>query len=183
MGPLYTIGHSNHGIDAFIELLKAQGVSALADVRSVPFSKRHPQFRKDTLAASLKAAGIAYVFLGRELGGKPDDPALMHEGKPDYGQMAKQPAFADGIQRLKDGMARYTISLMCAERDPLQCHRFALICRAVRGDMAITHILVDGKTETQTQAEARLMAEEGIEVLPFLDDDPLVAAFRKRFSS
>lgn len=165
---LFTVGHSSHDPATFVGLLRAHGVDALADVRSVPYSRRHPQFRRDALAATLKTAGVAYVFLGAELGGKGVwDPASA--------------AFQAGLDRVRDGMTRHTVALMCAEKDPLTCHRFGLICRALRGEVAIVHILADGSLESQADAEARLMAEEGVAPLPLVDDDPLAAALRKRF--
>ncbi len=153
---VYTIGHSNHPIEQFLELLRGTDITAVADVRSVPYSRRWPQFGRDRLAPSLAAAGIAYVYLGAELGGRPADPALLHDGKPDYGRMAAAPAFHAGLDRVMDGARRYRIALMCAEREPLECHRFLLVSRALhdRG-VALRHILADGSIEPHAETERR----------------------------
>src|SRR5262245_7823642 len=96
LAAVYTIGHSNHPIERFIELLRGAGITAVADVRSVPNSRRWPQFGRERLQRSLAEAGIAYVYLGAELGGRPADPALLSDGKPDYQRMAATSAFGAG---------------------------------------------------------------------------------------
>ncbi|MFD0389526.1 DUF488 family protein [Tistrella bauzanensis] len=123
----WTIGHSDHRIDRFIELLRAASITAVADIRSVPWSRRHPQFGARPLAASLKAAGIAHVALGAELGGRPPAGA-------DSDVLAR--LRADGIARLMNGARRHRIALMCAERDPLSCHRFHLVAPLLRARMS-----------------------------------------------
>lgn len=155
---IFTIGHSNHAIGGFIALLKGAGVDAVADVRSIPYSKRHPQYQKEPLSRSLKAVGIAYVFLGRELGARPDDPSCYENGRAVYDRIAATPAFAEGLQRVEDGAGRHKIALMCAEREPLECHRTLLVSRHLkaRGN-AIQHILSDGVIEPGEAAEARLV--------------------------
>ena len=90
---IFTIGHSNHLIDTFIDMLKVAEIDAVADVRSVPYSKRHPQYGKDELAPRLKGEGIAYVFLGKELGARPDDPNCYVDGCVVYNQIAATSAF------------------------------------------------------------------------------------------
>jgi uncharacterized protein (DUF488 family) len=153
---VYTIGHSNHPIERFLELLRGAGITAVADVRSVPYSRRWPQFGRPRLERSLAAAGIAYVYLGAELGGRPADPALLRDGKPDYERMAGTPAFRSGIDRVIDGARRYRIALMCAEREPLDCHRFLLVSRQLcaRG-VTPRHILTDGSIEPHDVTEQR----------------------------
>jgi len=154
---LLTIGHSNHPIDRFIDLLTRHGVTALADVRSMPRSRFNPQFNRDRLEAALKAHGIAYVFLGDALGGKRDDPA-----ERDYARMAAAPSFRAGLARVREGAARHRVALMCAEKEPLDCHRFVLISRHLRRDLAIAHILADGTLEPQDATEDRLLAATGL---------------------
>jgi uncharacterized protein (DUF488 family) len=156
MGRILTIGHSNHPLEKFVALLRGAGVTAVADVRSQPVSRFAPQFNKERLKPALAEAGIAYVFLGRELGGRPKDPALMRAGKPDYAAMAKTAEFAAGLERIEAGAGDHAIALMCAERDPVACHRFRLVARALaaRG-AALAHILPDGAIETQDETERR----------------------------
>ena len=150
---LLTIGHSNHPIARFLELLARHGVTALGDVRSFPRSRFNPQFNRERLDTSLRDHGIGYVFLGDALGGKRDDPAPR-----DYAAMAAQPAFQAGLARVREGAARHRIALMCAEKDPLDCHRFVLVCRHLRHDLEIAHILADGTLEPQAATEERLLA-------------------------
>lgn len=168
---LYTIGHSNHDMAAFLALLTQHGVTALADVRAQPYSRRFPQFSRDALRDSLKAAGIAYVFLGRELGGRPDTPSLVSEGVADYSQMARTPLFQQGIERLVEGVGRHRIALMCAEREPLDCHRALLVAPSLKAaGLEVAHILADGGLEFHAQAEQRLRELVGLPELDFFRD-------------
>ncbi|MBI3517409.1 MAG: DUF488 domain-containing protein, partial [Proteobacteria bacterium] len=122
--PLLTVGHSNHPVERFLALLTRHGVTALGDVRSFPRSRFNPQFNRERLDAALREHGIGYVFLGDALGGKRDDVAAR-----DYVAMAAAPAFQAGLARVREGAARHRVALMCAEKDPLDCHRFVLVCR------------------------------------------------------
>ena len=182
---VYTIGHSNHPIERFLELLRGADITAVADVRSVPHSRRWPQFGRDRLASSLAAAGIAYVYLGAELGGRPADPALLRGGKPDYSRMAAMPAFRAGLDRVMDGARRYRIALMCAEREPLDCHRTILVSRhlATRG-ADIVHLLAGGGRTAHADIEAQLIAWYERRTGPLLvERDPvrrLAAAYDER---
>ena len=157
---IYTIGHSNHPIERFIGLLQPHGITALADVRSTPYSRFNPQFRREKLQAALAAVGIQYVFLGEELGARSSDPAVYDaDGRVSYTLLARTDLFRRGIARLKIGMAEHQISIMCAEREPLDCHRTILVSRElVREGIPVTHILVDGSLETHDHAMQRLVA-------------------------
>lgn len=157
---IYTVGHSNHPIDRFIGLLQAHGITALADVRSTPYSRFNPQFRREKLHAVLAAAGIQYVFLGEELGARSQDPAVYDANdRVSYALLAKTDLFRRGIGRLKTGMAEHRISLMCAEREPLECHRTILVSRElVREGVPVSHILADGLLEAHEHAMQRLVA-------------------------
>jgi uncharacterized protein (DUF488 family) len=167
---VYTIGHSNHEVDAFIALLRGAGVTAVADVRSVPYSRRHPQFGKDALSASLEAAGIAYVFLGDRLGARPKDRGCYRGGRADYRLIAETEAFRDGLRRVDEGAERYRIALMCAEREPLDCHRTVLVARHLqRRGMRVVHILADGTTEPNEATERRLLKRMHLETADLFD--------------
>lgn len=158
MSALCTLGHSTHPIDAFIELLKMHQVTALADVRSHPYSRHFPQFSQQALKASLASERIAYVFLGKELGARSENPACYRQGKVQYDLLAKEPQFDAGLQRLRAGMERHRIALMCAEKDPLECHRAVLVARRVHeSGVAVEHILADGRLESHQQMEARML--------------------------
>jgi len=156
---IYTVGHSNHAIGHFIGLLLRHEVKVVADVRSTPFSRFNPQFNRERLQGALEAAGIRYVFLGEELGARAQDPALYEDGRVSYAKLAATPAFGTGLDRLEAEMQTARVSLMCAERDPLQCHRTILVSRELtrqRG-IAVTHILQDGSLETGREASQRLV--------------------------
>jgi uncharacterized protein (DUF488 family) len=158
---LLTIGHSNHSIEAFILLLRQHGITAVADVRSHPFSRYLPHFNKSEITASLSAVGIQYVFLGKELGARPEDLSCYDtSGKALYDRIAATPIFTSGIQRLLKGAANYKISLMCAEKDPITCHRTILVCHKLKEfNLEINHILSDGSLESHQDLEARLLSK------------------------
>lgn len=163
MNKIMTIGHSTHPIAQFLDLLAENGVTAIADVRSSPFSRHAPQFNRDALKLSLKHAGIAYVFLGNRLGARSDDPCHYDRGKVVYGRLAASAGFRQGIDRLLAGAETHRVALMCAERDPLTCHRTILVSRAlVEQGITVDHILADGQVETHEEALVRLMHELGI---------------------
>jgi uncharacterized protein (DUF488 family) len=157
---IYTIGHSNHPIDRFLGLLQPHGITAVADVRSTPYSRFNPQFGREKLQAALAHVGIQYVFLGEELGARTKDPACYDsEGRVSYAKLARTELFRKGIARLRAGMADHRISLMCAEREPLDCHRTILVARElVREGVAVAHILGDGSLESHEHALQRLAA-------------------------
>ena len=153
---ILTIGHSNHPLERFIALVEGAGVSTIADVRSKPVSRFVPHFNRVRLEAALAERGISYVFLGRELGGKPDDPSLMRNGKPDYAAMARTPTFAAGLKAVIDQGEKGKVALLCAERDPIDCHRFRLIGRELAArQIPIAHILSTGEIEPQAETERR----------------------------
>src|SRR5262245_50233341 len=117
---LYSVGHSTHDLPAFVELLKRAGVTAVADVRTYPSSQWIPHFNRPELERALPAHGIAYVFLGDLLGGRPDDTGLYDDsGRIDYEKVRRTSAFQNGLERLLRGAERYRIAMMCAEPDPL----------------------------------------------------------------
>jgi uncharacterized protein (DUF488 family) len=155
---LFTIGHSTHEWEFFLTLLRQAGVSALADVRSSPYSAFSPQFSSAELQAALRLAGLSYVFMGKELGGRPIDPRCYSDGIADYEKMAVSVIFRDGVERVIEGSRRHRIALMCSERDPLDCHRFLLVSRrlAERG-LSPAHILANGQVSTHREIEDRLL--------------------------
>jgi len=147
----------------FIELLATHAVTAVADVRSRPYSRFNPQFNRENLRADLKTAGISYVFLGRELGGRPEDRTCYVDGAVQYDVLARTGLFQEGLARVAEGASTHRIALMCAEKDPLTCHRAILVCRhlATRG-VAAQHLLEDSRLESHDDAMSRLLAELGI---------------------
>src|SRR5260370_29901262 len=140
-GSVYTIGHSTHSIERFIELLQLHAVTALADVRSHPHSRMNPQFNRDSLKEALDAADIKYVFLGKELGARSEEKSCYRNGQVQYDLLSKTELFKKGIQRVKAGADSYPIALMCAEREPLECHRTILVSRRLCEDgLRVMHI-------------------------------------------
>jgi Protein of unknown function, DUF488 len=161
MQQIYTIGHSSQSIASFIAQLQRHDVEVVADVRSRPYSARFPHFSREPALASLKAAGIQYVFLGRELGARREEPECYVDGRASYDRIAKLPAFAAGIERVLAGAKSYRVALMCAEQDPLTCHRTILVCHELKKyALSIKHIRRNGALEDHGQAEQRLVEEE-----------------------
>lgn len=160
---IYTVGHSVQSIERFVGLLQRSEITAIADVRSAPYSRHNPQFNREDLRSSLKAAGIKYVFLGKELGARSDDECCYVNDKVQYALLAKTKLFRSGLTRLLDGATTLKIALMCAEKDPLDCHRTILVGRElVNCGCRLEHILADGSIETQEDAEARLVKRLGL---------------------
>lgn len=163
VNPVLTIGHSNHTWEAFAGLLNRHRVDTLVDVRSVPASRFNPQFNRPGLAASLGELGIRYVYRGLELGGRPTDPGCYENGRVRYDRMAETPAFRRGLALLKAEAANHRVVLMCAEKDPLNCHRTLLVTRAVAAErFEVLHVLADGTLETQGQTMDRLLARQDL---------------------
>lgn len=182
---IYTIGHSDHTIERFIILLKQHCITAIADVRSAPYSRIHPQFNKDTLAASLEKGGIKYVFLGKELGARPDDHSCYENGQADFDRVAERKEFKSGLKRVLEGGDKYQIALMCAEKEPLDCHRTILVChRLKRAGIGIKHILADGTLENHQDTESRLLkltnSEQNLFDQDVSDYKRLEQAYKKR---
>lgn len=160
---VFTIGHSTHSLEAFVALLRQHDVTALADVRSAPFSRFNPQFNKDALARELKARGIKYVFLGRELGARSDDRSCYENGRVQYARLARTELFRQGIERVRRGADEHRIALMCAEKEPLECHRTLLVARALdEQGVEVMHILGDGRLESHREAMERLLDVTGL---------------------
>ena len=158
-----TVGHSTNAVEAFLALLRRHDVSAVADVRSAPYSRFNPAFNREALAQSLAAHRIEYVFLGRELGGRPDDPSCYEDGRVCYERIGPTPWFRRGLDRVVRGAARHRIALMCAEREPLECHRALLVAPAlVARGVSVGHILAGGGLEPHAGAMDRLLAMHGM---------------------
>jgi len=157
MHTLFTIGHSTHEFSKFLGLLKQHDIRALADVRSHPFS-RIPWFNRPPLKSYLNVNNIHYVFLGNELGARRVERECYVGLRVDYDRIAKTEQFLKGLDRLKVGMRKYSIALMCAERDPLDCHRTILVCRHAKEFADIFHIHGDGHLESHKEAEDRLLS-------------------------
>jgi uncharacterized protein (DUF488 family) len=180
---LLTIGHSNHPAERFTALLKGAGVTALADVRSVPFSRRFPWFSSKALNERLPRHGITYLPFGEALGGRPRDPAFYCDGVADYEAMAERDEFRSALDGVVAEARRHRLCLMCAEREPLDCHRCLLIGRALaKRGLSLGHILGDGRIEPHAATEERLLAGSGSVAGDLFQDRSarLADAYRRR---
>jgi uncharacterized protein (DUF488 family) len=143
---IWTLGHSRHDMSALVDLLRRHRIEVVADIRSHPSSRYNPQFNRERLRSSLVAAQIEYVFLGRELGGRPPEPEFYDaKGHVLYSAVAKSDRFASGIERLLTGAATYRVAILCSEQNPGHCHRRLLVGRVLtdRG-VTVRHIRGDG---------------------------------------
>jgi uncharacterized protein (DUF488 family) len=156
-----TIGHSNHALDVFLDLLRRHQVQAVVDTRSQPYSKYTPHFDAEALRISLPGNGIRYIFMGKELGGRPvDEEFYDDQGRVLYGRVAESRAFREGLSRLEEAIRECRVALLCGEENPAGCHRRLLVTRvlAERG-VTVDHIRADGRL----QSESELTAEEARE--------------------
>jgi len=157
---VFTIGHSTQPAERFIALLKQHGITAVADVRSQPYSRMNPQFNREDLREALRESGVAYVFLGKELGARSEDRACYHDGKVQYGLLAQTDLFRHGLDRVQEGARNFRIALMCAEKEPLECHRTILVARHLETlGLEVRHILGDGRLESHAEAMNRLVRQ------------------------
>jgi uncharacterized protein (DUF488 family) len=181
---LFSIGHSNIPAERFVKMLRGAGVNAVADVRSTPYSRFFPWFSAKKLAGLLARDAMAYLPYGEALGGRPRDPALYCDGIADYEAMARQPEFQAGLERLRADTSRSRVCLLCAEREPLDCHRCLLVGRALaaRG-LTIGHILHDGTIEPHDATEQRLLLRDGEPDDLFTTGDLFIAGHHERLAA
>lgn len=155
---VFTIGYSGRNLAEFLGLLSTNGITAVGDVRSQPFSKFSPDFNEDALKRELHKAGIAYVFLGSELGARTSDESCYVDGKVQYDRLATTEPFRTGLDRVERGRAGHRIALMCAESDPLMCHRCVLVSRHLAARrIPVLHILENGLVEEHEATLRRLV--------------------------
>lgn len=174
---IYTVGHSTQPFESFLGLLLQNQVSAVADVRSSPYSRHAPHFNTDTLKNALKENGIAYVFLGKELGARSEDASCYIDNTVSYKKLANTPLFLSGIQRVEDGSQRYRVALMCSERDPTECHRTILVSKMLQERGAqISHILGDGTLEPHKNTMLRVLDILGTPRGDMLDSEDVLIA-------
>ena len=162
---LFSIGHSNHELAEFLRLLHLHAITVLADVRSAPYSQRYPQYNRQPLEQALAAAGIQYLFLGDLLGGRPDSREVYDDdGRVDYEKVRDTDFFRRGVEQLISGLDDCTMTMMCSEADPLDCHRGLMIAPSlVERGIAPGHIRKDGSVEGTAEMEKRLLAATHLE--------------------
>ena len=156
---VFTVGHSNHSPETFIQLLLRHDVAEVIDVRSTPYSRHITHFNSESLNRMLDGMGIGYTFLGRELGGRPSDRSCYDAaGRVRYDWVANTALFNDGLRRVMHDANEHRIALMCTEKEPLECHRTLLVARILsERDVAVEHILADGRLENHSAAMDRLL--------------------------
>ena len=168
--PVLTIGHSTLTFEAFSDLLVRHGVTAVADVRSAPYSRWQPQFNRDSLKRALVEREISYVFLGEELGARTKDRSCYLNGRVQYRRLAATAAFREGLGRVMKGSSKERIALMCSEGDPVKCHRTILVARElVASGLDVRHILPDGSLEPHGETMRRLLGNLRLLQQGFLD--------------
>lgn len=173
---VFTIGHSNHTMDHFLRLLLLSSVEVVADTRSHPHSKFSPQFSRVSLDNALRGTRIKYVYLGLELGGRPEGPEFYDDkGRVRYDKIAESFEFQTGLARLRSGIDNYSVALLCSEEDPAVCHRSLLIGRVLADQgIAVEHIRGDGTVQSEaemakgdTDTDQMLLFEEAVAAAPW----------------
>lgn len=157
---VYTIGHSNHTIEYFVELLQAHAINCVIDVRSVPHSAYSPQFNKENLQKYLKYLNINYLHFGKEFGACHTEAEVLDgNGNVDFEKVRKTKDFLDGVTRLRNGLDKgYTVAIMCSEAEPFDCHRFSLISYYLaRNGFDVKHILKDKSIINNADLEELLL--------------------------
>jgi uncharacterized protein (DUF488 family) len=152
---VFTIGHSNHSAERLGALLKEHGIEVLVDIRSRPYSRHAPQFNARGIEATLSGNEIRYLFLGRELGGRPEEEMFYDtKGRVDYALVERSRPFLDGIKRVEREIQGNRVTLLCSEEDPARCHRRLLVGRALeeRG-FTLRHIRGDGSIQIEGAAD------------------------------
>ncbi len=148
---MFTVGHSNHSAEKFVHLLKGYAIEVVVDTRSHPYSRHAPRFNASALEAAMSRYGIGYLFLGGELGGRPEGGEFYDaKGRVDYALVGRSRPFLDGISRLEQEVRARTVALLCSEEDPARCHRRLLVGRALEElGFMLRHIRGDGSIQTE----------------------------------
>jgi uncharacterized protein (DUF488 family) len=163
MPPVFTVGHSTRPIEELLALLAGHGMRTLVDVRRFPASRRHPQFSRDALAASLATAGIEYIHepdLGGRRAARPDSPhtAWRVAAFRGYADHMDTPEFQAALERLRRRSEEATAAILCAEAVPWRCHRRLISDALVARGHRVMHIMGPDRADPhQLDANARLL--------------------------
>lgn len=160
---IFTIGHSTHSLEKLIALLNANRIEVLVDIRSEPYSRKVPHFNKDNLEKEIKKSGLKYLFLGKELGGRPTKRQFYdHQGFVLYSKIAESPDFKSGLERLLSGIEKFRVALMCSEENPMNCHRRLLVGRVLlNAGVEVLHIRADGTIQSEEQVSSEQYKRNG----------------------
>ena len=156
----FTIGHGNYPIDQFITFLQSVSIDLIIDVRSSPYSRFNPHFNREKLEKSLIMNNIGYRYLGDKIGGRQSDPCLLFpDGTVNYRKVQETEKFQEGINEVLSILSSGNkIALMCAEKEPERCHRFALISPVVQAKgISVIHIRSEGKLQANEDLERELV--------------------------
>lgn len=171
---LFTIGYSGFLVEDFISSLKKESIGALVDIRSSPYSSHFKEYDITNIKCLLNKNMIYYLFLGNELGARPNDYSLYTNNIADFSKMAKSESFIDGCARVREGLNKFSICLMCAEKDPAACHRAILVANNFRNiypEINIFHIHSSSKIEPQKKLDRRIMSMYKLEQEDLLKDE------------
>jgi uncharacterized protein (DUF488 family) len=179
---LFSIGHSNHALEKFLDLLRQHRIDVLVDARSHPYSRFTPHFRARLLNEAVTGAGITYLFMGKELGGLPDgDEFYDAEGHVLYWRVAESRSFLDGIARLENGITKYCVAIMCSEEDPSDCHRRLLVGRVLKTrGVQLEHIRGDGRIQTEAEFQAEEAHRSANGQIGFFEESPQENAWKSK---
>ena len=168
---VWSVGHSNHSSERLLALLRSERIAYVVDVRSYPYSKIAPQHNREVLAAWLAAEQIRYLYLGAELGGRPDSPEHYdHDGHALYGPMSEQPDFKEALARIIDGAQQHRIALLCSEANPTHCHRRLLVGKVLaEHGVQLSHIMPDGNVLSEQEVQ---MPDENLQCSLLEEHDP-----------
>jgi uncharacterized protein (DUF488 family) len=177
---LFSIGHSNHSLEKFLNLLRQHRIEVLVDARSQPYSGFAPHFGAPSLKEAVIGAGIKYLFMGKELGGRPEgDDFYDAEGHVLYWRVAESNLFLDGIARLENGITKHRVAIMCSEEDPSACHRRLLVGRVLKTrGVQLEHIRGDGRIQTEAELQAEEERCRTNSQIGFFDEPPQEKAWR-----
>lgn len=179
---LFSIGHSNHDLEKFLDLLRRHRIDVLVDVRSQPYSRFTPHFRARLLKEAVTGADIKHLFMGKELGGRPDgDEFYDAAGHVLYWRVAESRLFLDGIARLENGIAKYRVAIMCSEENPSACHRRLLVGRVLKTrGVQLEHIRGDGRIQTEAEIQADEERRRADGQIGFFEDPAWETAWKSK---
>lgn len=156
---IYTIGYSAFLINEFIDTIKRYNVSCVIDVRSSPFSNYYSDYNKDVFKNTLKQHNILYRNYVNEFGARQTNPIFYSGDIVDFDKFIKSSQFLEGISKVKKGIELgYNFVLMCAEKDPIKCHRSIMLGKGFSNNgFDVKHIISKSELESQKELEERLL--------------------------
>ena len=160
MNTIFTIGYTGFDIQNFIDTLKNHEINVVIDVRSSPYSERYPSYNKNTLETKLKENGIYYRNYVSEFGARQENKKFYSgEGYLDFELFAKSEQFLSGVEKIKNSISKgYKVVLLCAEKEPIQCHRTILVSRAFSdAGYNIVHLMPNNQSKSQKKIEHELL--------------------------